>query len=482
MPTAQIKFYVLDVGQGACNYVEVISDANVVTHNLLVDLGTNSSQAIATNNLQWLRDKIIAQGRHLNVLVITHGDTDHYNMIAKILPAFGPAAGNQIDMVRYGGPDWRYGGGLIATLTQYTPNIGSFTETQTGYDEDTDPVWTPIWEAAAAATEPKLQLIVANTPHPKDGGRIGRPQRKMNAEAVNTKSVVTALQWANRWFVATGDATATTLSVINDLLLLAPYEDFPPTVMMTTPHHGSRKTTYDLKVASDIPDFDARLVVSEFLDILPPMTLSISAGEKRHHHPSLYLIQQFSAELPVANPYWSDPLLNNQTHFLTSWIDKAITPIFLEPGWPARWQYATTTTRTNVYCTLYCKTAQYNDADYNQYVCPPVPVRAEPAEHEDVLDAPLGRNWEFRIDATGTLRVDSTANEARAEAERADLAIAFKPPPPGFTTAAGRAARLNLTAPGAVGAAAWGPPRTDGRAAHVAQHAASRLASLRAIA
>jgi hypothetical protein len=461
MPTAQIKFHVLDVGQGACNYVEIIDGNGDVTHNMLIDLGTNSSQTIAQDNLEWLRQKIIANHQYLDVLILTHGDTDHYNMIAKILPAFGVPAHNQIGMIRYGGPSWRYNQGrLITTLTKYAPvigdplanpvvyDIGSFEPSETGYDEENEEKFTPIWQVDADdETEPKLQLIIANTPHPNDGTNMAVRQTKMNAEAVNTKSVVLALQWNDYWYITTGDATSTTLGEINELLELAESEDFPTTFMLTTPHHGSRKTTYDLKKADNIPDLEARMVVNEFLGLFPPLTISVSAGEKNHHHPSMYMIRQFTDNLANVATYWIDPTLNDHTnHFLTSWVDLAITPIYIEPAWPDAWLYATTKTAKNIYSTFYFKNAQYNLAGYPQYISPPIPVAAEPPDHVDIADIPMGRNWEFRMVGT-TLSVLSTTNEARAQAERADFAAIGSAPPPSFVAAPGRAARANLTAP-----------------------------------
>jgi hypothetical protein len=488
MTTKTIKFHVLDVGQGACNYVEIIDEDDIVTHNMLIDLGTNSKQAIAHDNLQWLRDKIIDNGGYLDVLILTHGDTDHYNMIAKILPAFGPPAHNQIGMIRYGGPSWRYNQGrLITTLTGYAAqidgspfivyNIASFTPSQTGYDGDGEyPYWTPIWEADADdAAEPKLQLFIANTPHPQDGANLFVRQTKMNAEAVNTKSVVTALEWNNHWYVATGDATATTLAELNDILAEAQEDDFPATFMLTLPHHGSRKTTYDLKKADDLPDLDARLVITDFLNLFPPMSMSVSAGEKNHHHPSMYLLRQFTDNLKDEDTYWSDPTLNDgSNHFLTSWIDLGITPVYIDPAWPPAntWLYATTKTSSNVYGTFYFKNAQYNLATYPQYVAPPIPVAAQPPDHVDIANIPMGRNWEFRM-VNDELSVESTDNAARARAARADFAAIGSAPPASFVAAPGRDVRASMNAIVA-------PRRQDDAPPRPLQPAAPSLRGLRA--
>jgi len=435
-----VYFRVLDVGQGSCNLVRIYDDDEFLSHLLLIDLGTNSSQKIARDNLEWIREQILANNRYLDALIVTHGDTDHYNMIAKILPALGPPTGHQIGMVRYGGPAWRYKRGqLITTLATYTQDIGSFTPSQTGYALDDGPKWDPIWATGDDPDDVVLQLIIANTPHARDPVSMVKYQ-KMNAEAVNTKSVVLGVEWRNRWVVATGDATSTTLGAINGLL-----EDelnpLPQNFMMTVPHHGSRKTTYDLKLASNIPDAAARYVVDTFLEKFEPLSFSISAGEKRHHHPSMYLIEQFADHLPSPQPpYWEDPELGFDYHFITSGVDLKITDDYEDPSWPPgnRWLYATTQTEKNIYGTLYFKDAQYNDDDYEKYIAPPLP--AEPSYGGDADGIPLGRDWEFRMHEDGET-LFSSENQARAAAAKASLANAAAPIPKGSLTAAGRGQR-----------------------------------------
>ncbi|MEI2384420.1 hypothetical protein [Breoghania sp. JC706] len=442
MTVSGINFHVLDVGQGACNFVEILNEDGLVSHILLIDLGTVSTRVTAHDNIEWLKQQIEANNQYLDALIMTHGDNDHYNLIAKILPAFGPPDGNQIGMVRYGGPDWRYAAGkLIGTLGLYTGNIGGFTPSQTGYDPDEEEKWTPIWQTGPDADDVFLQLIIADVPHPHDPANLYTVKRpKMNGEAVNTKSVVMGLQWRNDWFVATGDATATTLGAVNDLLELET-DPLPATLMMTMPHHGSRKTTYDLQKANNIPDFEARMVVGEFLDLFTPSSVSISADDKNFHHPSLYLTQQFSTKLnPATAPLWEDPELGGGYHFLTSWIDLAITPVFLEPRWPANWLYGTTKTAANVFCTYYFSSRQYNSENYGQYIAPPLPsYPTQDFEAQD--DVPAGRNWQFSQDGHG-FAVTSTPNPShRVRAAAGAGGGARSAPPRSTTTMAGRAIR-----------------------------------------
>ncbi|MCE8005943.1 MBL fold metallo-hydrolase [Aestuariivita sp.] len=441
MPTGEISFHVLDVGQGACNYVEIRDTTGAVTHNMLIDLGTNSQFAIATANVQWLIGKIEANNNYLDLLLLTHGDTDHYNLVSRLLPAFGEPDHDKIGLVRYGGPRWRYGrGALITTLTAYTADIGGFAPCQSSFDPNTE-AWAPIWPAVPVDGEPRLQLILADTPHPHDPSSMYEtPRRTMNAEAINSKSVVTALQWDDYWILATGDATSTTLAAINEHFELAHTDDYPTTFMLTLPHHGSRKTTYDLKRANDLPDFDARWAVSDFLDLFKPITISISAGEKRHHHPSLYMIRQFADALTNDGSFWDDPVLNDGDHFLTSWIDIDVTPGFIEPAWPPKWQYATTKTKKNIYGTFYFKADQYNSAAYPQFIAPPLPSMPA-SQKERVVGVPRGRNYEFILSGAAAVSVRSSENGARNAVAEGAVRRSVPARPKGAFTISGRAQR-----------------------------------------
>lgn len=492
MDVKAVRFYVLDVGQGSCNYVEIVDSLDVVTHNMLIDLGTNSSQAIATKNVQWLRDQI--QGRpnpRIDVIIITHGDTDHYNLMLRLLPALQPEDTSRIGMVRYGGVAWRYQIGkvsLIDELKKYCTDVNGLAVNQSSLTLHfgAPPTWNPIWPAAPDAADPKLQLILANTPHPKDP-KDSTKKQKLNAEAVNTKSVVCAIEWEGWWMVGTGDATADTMSQINFQMGLAP--SLPPTFMLTVPHHGSRKTTYNLKAAKDLPKPVATKVVDDFLALFKPQTISVSAGEKRHHHPSMLMLTQFAKATNQVVQYWSDPALApEKRHFLTSWIDLPILAPVVLPQWPMQWQYAATQTAQNIYSTLYFKSDPYNrsyvkagvgGAYFLRYICPPVFATQLPLAGADQIGIPMGRNWTFMITAT-QLNVTSKENVARALADKPELALAAGAPPLSAFTSAGRSARAALAAPAPGAARPTAPPRPATRS--IAEPAGPRLRALRPIA
>ncbi|HEY1618109.1 MAG TPA: MBL fold metallo-hydrolase [Streptosporangiaceae bacterium] len=430
MSVAEVRMHVLDVGQGSCNYVEIVDDNEVVIHNMLIDLGTNSAQKIAADNLQWLIERIEDRDDpRIDVVILTHGDTDHYNMMLKLLPALNPADTERIGMVRYGGSSSRYNIGktpLITALWNYCDDVSTFTPSQSSYDQATQ-TWTPVWPASPQTGDVKLQLIAANTPHPCDA-------QKKNGEAINTKSVVTAIHWHNYWMIASGDATATTLAEVNDILTGVTHDDLPTAFLLTMPHHGSRKTTYDLRKAGDWPGDAAREVVDGFLETFRPMTMSVSAGEKHHHHPSMLMVEQFALYAYPHYTFWSDPALTQDRHFLTCWVDLPITGQGVTPAWPSGWLYNTTQTSLNVYSTLYFKSDPYNrklakkggGSYYLRFQCPPLPA-TEFRDSVPQAGIPAGRNWHFYMGTN--VWVESTENAARAAAT-ADFVIARHAPWP----------------------------------------------------
>jgi hypothetical protein len=292
--------------------------------------------------------------------------------------------------------------------------------------------------------------------------------------------------------VATGDATAATLIGVNKLLKGVNPDTLPRVFMLTMPHHGSRKTTYNLAVADDDVDADARKVVDKFLVIFAPDTVSISSGTK-HNHPSMLMTDQFARHTNQDLIYWWDDALDHDRHFITCWVDMYVTGAAVAPKWPAKWMFATTQTGENVYSTLYFRDQPYNQAFaapapvnlvYKRFVCPLVPsVDLESPTAQ--VGIPMGRNWLFSIEEGDELTVESDENVARALAESPGLLISARAPPASYVTAAGRQARA---APAASPAASPPPPPTPtpppARAAHrsIAEPAGPRLRSLKPIA
>jgi hypothetical protein len=410
MDVAQIRFYVLDVGQGACNYIEIVDSHGAVTHNMLIDLGTSSAHAVATKNVDWLKDRIKNRpDPRINVMMLTHGDLDHYNLVSKLFPALNPKSTARIGLVRYGGTSWRYrankdvekGNSLIKALEEYCANVHGFTGETTNYNS-VSKTWTYLWPAAPAATDPKLAILVANVPHPADNTLVKGKGKNVNGVAVNTKSIIYGIGWAGRMLVGTGDATSYTFNTSNLHLAGAV---FPPVPMMTMPHHGSRVTTYDLKLAEHDPGDEAIKIVDKFLKVFKPQSVTISANESGHFHPSLYVLNQFS-KVTSDTVLWQDPYIENDNHFVTAVVDMNIAALGAK-AWPSEWTYCTLQTDVNLYSTMY-----YVSDWVEPYRTPPVPADT-PEVNDDVMvqDAPArGKNWLYTLVSDGSVTLTAWEN------------------------------------------------------------------------
>src|SRR6201999_452553 len=157
-----------------------------------------------------------------------------------------------------------------------------------------------IW----AENDVELRLLVANLPVLT---KAGKPVKNPRDDArKNTGSPVVGVYWDRHWYICTGDGTGTTLAGANDVFD-SHAADMPFTFLMTTPHHGSFKTTYNLASTSSTPSNLAIQVVDTFAGTFNPFTVTASAGEKNHHHASMFVVEQFSKYTKKDANYWSDP-------------------------------------------------------------------------------------------------------------------------------------------------------------------------------
>lgn len=468
MAVERVDFYVLDVGQGSLNYVEIVEDVfgkSVVTHNMLIDIGTDSTHVIAKENIQWLRDKIKDRpDPRIDVVTLTHGDTDHYSLLLSLLPALkDPELGRKgrIGMIRYGGDEADFTKGKpLSELKNYCVDINGFDVYAYGVSEDGIGWEAPIWPKDPGSSEVALRLSAGNLPVLSKGGDV--VSNPKDDARKNTGSLMVAVYWDGYWVLCTGDATGSSLAGANDIYTGA--TGVPKTFMMTAPHHGSRKTTYNLAAAKDIPGDLAYGVVDTFLGLFPPYTVSFSAGIKRHHHPSMYVIKQFSAPTNELT-YWADPKCGGNRHFITAWLDLRMTGVGVDPVFPPPSPlYGTAQTKKNVFTTLYFENKPYNTesdqatdsssakrmkvAKYypNRYVYPPYPAVSVDRDGNKVTGVPEGRNFEFYMTAD-SLNVDSTVNEWRKREANGSLDAAWSAPPPSFVTASGRSLRAAMAPP-----------------------------------
>jgi len=463
MAIKSVRYHVLNVGQGQGNYIEIVDDKGSVVHNILIDLGSSSKAPLSAKNLKWLNDAIGKRpDPRIDVVLLTHGDADHYSLISGLEPGLGAPDKKRIGMVRYGNPSWRYlqwdaktreYKSTIEFLDKYCGAVTYLPSLHSGFSR-IKKTWTPLWKTAK--DEVKLQLVMVNVPHPKLDNLL-HDDDKMNSTShqVNMESLVSALEWNNSCFLSTGDATGLTLQAINNLFLnrRGEYEKtgLPSCLMMTLPHHGSRLTTFDLARSTGNITDEWFIYIADFVKLFEPKTITASADE-RFYHPHIDVIMEFVDYLDP-NPYWHDENTKSKTkHFLTSYIDYSLAGDD-KTRWPGRPAYLTTQTDCNVYTTRYFDDTRYNTLVkrpevvvpkkltgkrkreskdfYPRYVYPPdVGELATGNEDAPLTGVPSYHNWTFEYDDTGELKVTATSDTATFELNSAPRIDFAAPGPP----------------------------------------------------
>jgi hypothetical protein len=391
MTVAQIKFQVLDVGQGSGNFVEIWDDKGKLIQTILIDLGSDHSmQTAGVPSVNYISGQLKLMPKPtLNMVALTHSDSDHISLMGRLLEKYPKPSDLDIGMVRYGGDRPLYrkrkAENIITTLEEYSSDVDAPGAADSGVDINGD--WSAIWEEGGV----KVYLVVGNVPVISSSGKKAKTTAKPNAYSINTKSLVMIVEWNTYWFVITGDATAATLAECNKVLHKA--KTINKVFMLTLPHHGSKNTIFNLSSATQTPTDDAIKVVDEFAKKLNAMTLSASADDTKHHHPSLFVTDMFAKYTDMSSIYWKDSLLPDDRHFYTAWADRTITATGITPSWPPKQQYAALQTKQNIYSTLYA-----NATMVIQYAYPPSPATALTGAAPTGM--PLGVRWEFTIDAT----------------------------------------------------------------------------------
>lgn len=193
---------------------------------MMVDLGsTKNKDTVTESSFKYFRDHTPFKnpGTVLDWLVLTHGDSDHYNMVLNFLDTFDVNLRN----VLHGGlePDYR---GLIKKLRNRENPDGQptniYTKAMRGF--------FPLASTDDLGAEVTVVAI----------GIEGDSTNK--AYLKNTRSVVLRIVYKGIGLLLTGDATADTeLQIVSTLAkgLVAP--DSLQANLLKVPHHGSRRTS-----------------------------------------------------------------------------------------------------------------------------------------------------------------------------------------------------------------------------------------------
>ena len=366
--TQSLIYTVLPVGQGTGTLVEVIDDASKKPKAVIViDLGVTGSKGWIGAKTGEMSAYIVATELYqmdtptIDALFLSHPDEDHINMIPELLSHFDkpgtiPAKNPLIiKKVCYAGLRSEFsvdGSNIITQLEKYLPNKA-----------------TDLLEVASNAGDLtkaeyddnglKIHIIAGNTVSERGGKPVVKKARKSDGYVKNTDSLVLLLSYGSttkRHLVATADATGLTMAACLKRLKTPLWTT--PVLGISLPHHGSLLTTYNLLGKKDEgldEEKTAQAVVTEFVNILKPQSVTVSAGESdAYKHPAPQVIEDFAKHAKeatggdVEDPLiWRDPPAK-PGHFYTAYYalgkypaDKAAdAPDIPGHPYPARWPSA----------------------------------------------------------------------------------------------------------------------------------------------
>jgi beta-lactamase superfamily II metal-dependent hydrolase len=380
---AFMRFVVLDVGQGTGNFVEIYDDGGSLVNAMLIDLGSEGWKRIAGKpSADWVAERLktMPGGAKLDAVFLSHSDSDHVNLIKRLLEHFvppgKPGTALTVHQVYYGG-DYGYykkGKGRSATnyldelnkyrpsgsgsvLTPCSPNGTSFT--------DADPKkWVPMKTIGNV----QVWLISGNTT-PDDVALYAESETGSKAPegyAINTKSMVLLVTYAGTQIAVTGDATGMTLAKCNEIMARGGVLPYLNNVFsLTLPHHGSDTTTFSLLGATD-DAMDVQELADEnvrsFVDNVKPQTISASAARRESfRHPSARVIDFFGTHLDWTTVYFTDDVLKaDKQHFYTAYFPAYARKLKggMVAQWPSKSGWYTARTSGNIFSTDYYRPEQ----------------------------------------------------------------------------------------------------------------------------
>lgn len=243
----------LDVGQGDGTFI-----VTPKFDTILIDLGSKKNADVAggdaitylVNKLLFIQVQKSLPNPTIDILFLTHGDLDHYNLINTLRGSFpfdNPLVFNRVFI---GGQKSEYGD-LVPFLTSQQLR-GSFFELE---DCEHDPIEDPSFSFQSNLYgDVDIFLLSVNVPN----------KTKSSAGAKNQKSIVLMLEYADRKFIFTGDAESEMEGRV-----LGWYESSPSFLQcdgLKLGHHGSQAGT-----------------TQEWLAVLKPWAVFASSDQKWAH-------------------------------------------------------------------------------------------------------------------------------------------------------------------------------------------------------
>jgi len=435
MATSRIECKVYDVGQGACNFIEIYDDSATpeLVHTILIDLGSVLVHDAAKDAVAEITATLESMNQPtIDALILTHSDVDHINYIQPLLENFLPQGSTDpgeildINRVYYGGryKDYKKGRkkNTLTVLKKYL--VGDPDEDmigvgpdQEGWDE-TNNVWDPF----ETIGDVDLYMLAGNTTTAAvDIFQNKKVHKPGTGYLRNMVSIVVILSFAGVDLVFTGDATGLTMARCNQTL--AKSGALTSTFMVTLPHHGSEETSFSLLNLST-PAVNAPLLgkrnVQNFVTSVGAKTITASAERhKTYHHPSVDLMTYFWEKVDTVTNYYSDPALAPiKRHFYTAYFPK--NHFDADPGntgvvqdWPPSYNWYTAQTAANVFTTMYFLLDRQNSGKSNHW-CAIVPPYAPEVKTAALTVAVPGQvpaspyvgvTWNFTVTSAGVKSV-----------------------------------------------------------------------------
>ncbi|WP_405436485.1 hypothetical protein OG373_06090 [Streptomyces avidinii] len=425
---SKLVFWVLDVGQGSGNFVQLFDDSDKLIGSLLFDLGSEGKKSEAGFPSAQTVAALLGNPGTLDLVALSHSDSDHINLIPELLSYFTTSE-LAINTVRYGGDYARYqkrtGTNILAELGTYMPGTSSPQHLPPGFSAFRgDPAPAPDYTLG----DLKLWILMANAAAPGAKkakialqARTGTKHKAADGSNANTNSLVLLVGFRGLQFIVTGDATGTTLYQINLVVNTSIKKDYlDAVVMLTLPHHGSATTTFDVGGGIDGEDN-----LKNFVTNTTPYSLTGSADKRRSYkHPSAKVMEYFWAGLARGEPYWKDPTLGDR-HFYTAYFTPGDAYDYKDGKgalytWPpSAWWYSVQTA-SDIYTNMYVYTDMMGGQQ--EIVLPPNSSALEVPDNP-VPPRALGVAWKYTVTDTVTLEMQVN----RPDYERMIAARGFVP-------------------------------------------------------
>ncbi len=271
----------LDVGQGDGTFI-----VTPTFDTILIDLGSKKNADVAggdaitylKNTLLFIQQQKSLPNPTIDILFLTHGDLDHYNLIKTLreqFPFSNPLKFNRV-----------YVGGL---KSEYTDLVGFLTsqQLQGGFSElencEHDAMDSPSFAFQSFLWgNVYLWILSSNVPN----------KTKTGSGAKNQKSIVLMLRYADRKFIFTGDAESEMETRVMEWYGASP--SFLECDILKLGHHGSQAGT-----------------TNAWLDALRPWAV-VASSDQKWAHPYCVTLQRVIDSGSMAEDLGDHPWLCGQ--------------------------------------------------------------------------------------------------------------------------------------------------------------------------